>query len=74
MEVKIENMVFGWHEELPEMFIELLNTLKGCNGGVRPKGTFQCPFRLWVWRTPFMGDAEEGFRPRPMFGEQTTDC
>lgn len=27
MEVKIENMVFGWHEELPEMFIELLNTL-----------------------------------------------
>ena len=38
MEVKIENMVFGWHEELPEMFIELLNT------------------------------------PRPMFGEQITDC
>ena len=27
MEVKIENMVFGWHEELPEMFLELLNTL-----------------------------------------------
>ena len=47
---------------------------KGCNGGVRPKGTFQCPFRLWVWRTPFMGDAEEGIRPRPMFGEQITDC
>lgn len=27
MEVKIGNMVFGWHEELPEMFLELLNTL-----------------------------------------------
>ena len=27
MEVKIENMVFGWHEELPKMFLELLNTL-----------------------------------------------
>lgn len=27
MEVKIENMIFGWHEDLPEMFIELLNTL-----------------------------------------------
>ena len=27
MEVKIENLVFGWHEDLPAMFIELLNTL-----------------------------------------------
>ena len=27
MEVRIENMIFGWHEKLPEMFIELLNTL-----------------------------------------------
>ena len=32
---------------------------KGCNGGVRTKGTFQCPFRLWVWRTPFMGLSQE---------------
>ena len=27
MEIRIENMIFGWHEKLPEMFIELLNTL-----------------------------------------------
>lgn len=27
MEVKIENMFFGWHEKLPEMFIKLVNTL-----------------------------------------------
>ena len=27
MEVKIENLIFGWHEDLPAMFIELLNTL-----------------------------------------------
>ena len=83
MEVRIENMIFGWHEKLPEMFIELLNTLvltkdeqdvRGGNGGVRPKGTFQCPFRIRVWRTPFMGDAEKGIRPRPMFGEQITNC
>lgn len=83
MEVRIENMIFGWHEKLPEMFIELLNTLvltkdeqdvRGGNGGVRPKETFQRPFRIRVWRTPSVGDTEKGIRPRPMFGEQITDC
>ena len=83
MEVKIENMVFGWHEELPEMFIELLNTLvltkneqdvRGVMEVFARKELFQCPFRIRVWRTPFMGDAEKGIRPRPMFGEQITNC
>ena len=27
MEVRIENMFFGWHEKLPETFIKLVNTL-----------------------------------------------
>ena len=27
MEVKIENLFFGWHEKLPETFIKLVNTL-----------------------------------------------
>lgn len=27
MEVRIENLFFGWHEKLPETFIELLNAL-----------------------------------------------
>lgn len=27
MDVKIENLFFGWHEKLPETFIRLVNTL-----------------------------------------------
>lgn len=27
MEVKIENLFFGWHEKLPEAFINLVNVL-----------------------------------------------
>ena len=27
MEVRIENLFFGWHEKLPEAFIKLVNTL-----------------------------------------------
>lgn len=27
MDVKIENLFFGWHEKLPEKFIRLVNTL-----------------------------------------------
>ena len=27
MNVKIENLFFGWHEKLPETFIKLVNTL-----------------------------------------------
>ena len=57
MEVKIENMVFGWHEELPEMFIELLNTLV-----------------LTKNEQDVRGVMEVFARPRPMFGEQITDC
>ena len=74
MEVKIENMVFGWHEELPKMFLELLNTLVLAKDEQDVRGVMEVSFRLWVWRTPFMGDAEKGIRPRPMFGEQITDC
>ena len=105
MEVKIENMVFGWHEELPKMFLELLNTLvltkneqdvRGVMEVFARKELFNILFafgygahHLWVTqkkasdpdqclenrlRTPFMGDAEKGIRPRPMFGEQITDC
>ena len=58
MEVRIENMIFGWHEKLPEMFIELLNTL------VLTKDE----------QDVSVGDAEKGIRPRPMFGEQITYC
>ena len=53
MEVKIENMVFGWHEELPKMFLELLNTLvlakdeqdvRGVMEVFARKELFKCPF------------------------------
>lgn len=27
MDVKIENLFFGWHEKLPETFIKLVNVL-----------------------------------------------
>ena len=27
MDVKMENLFFGWHEKLPETFIKLVNTL-----------------------------------------------
>ena len=82
MEVRIENMIFGWHEKLPEMFIELLNTLvltkdeqdvRGVMEVFARKKLFNALF-AFGWRTPSVGDTEKGIRPRPMFGEQITDC
>ena len=80
MEVKIENLVFGWHEDLPGMFIELLNTLVLTKSEQDVRDVMEVFARkelfntLFAFRTPFMGDAEKGIRPRPMFGEQITDC
>ena len=44
MEVRIENMIFGWHEKLPEMFIELLNTLVLTKWRCSPERNFSMPF------------------------------
>lgn len=83
MEVRIENMIFGWHEKLPEMFIELLNTLvltkdeqdvRGVMEVFARKELFNALFAFGYGATPSVGDAEKGIRPRPMFGEQITDC
>ena len=44
MEVRIENMIFGWHEKLPEMFIELLNTLVLTKSEQDVERNFSMPF------------------------------
>ena len=83
MEVKIENMVFGWHEELPEMFIELLNTLvltkneqdiRGVMEVFARKELFNVLFAFGYGAHHLWVTQKKSIRPRPMFGEQTTDC
>lgn len=83
MEVKIENMVFGWHEELPEMFIELLNTLvltkneqdiRGVMEVFARKELFNVLFAFGYGAHHLWVTQRKSIRPRPMFGEQTTDC
>ena len=81
MEVRIENMIFGWHEKLPEMFIELLNTLVLTKDEQDVRGVMEVFARKELFNALFafgygasVGDAEKGIRPRPMFGEQITYC
>ncbi len=82
MEVRIENMIFGWHEKLPEMFIELLNTLvltkdeQDVRGvmEVLPKKNFSSLLPLRVWRTPFVGAPAKKVYPDQCLETQITDC
>ena len=82
MEVRIENMIFGWHEKLPEMFIELLNTLVLTKDEQDVRGVMEVFARKELFNALFafgygahhLWVTEKGIRPRPMFGEQITYC
>lgn len=83
MKVIIENMFFGWHENAPETFIKLINSLvvtkdetrsKERNAAFCTKFDIQYHFRLRLRSTSPLGSPKDDNRPRKYNGEPTADC
>lgn len=83
MDVKIENLFFGWHEKLPEKFIRLVNTLvltkeregsEGSDGDLSPRQGLQRLLPLRIWTQAFVGQAKRCTHHLWKHGLQTFDC
>ena len=71
MKVIIENMFFGWHENAPETFIKLINSLVVAKDETRE---LRKAVRLRLRSASPLGSPKDDNRPRKGNGEPAADC
>ena len=82
MDVKMENLFFGWHEKLPETFIKLVNTLVLTRNGKEVREAMATlaqdkdfnDFSSTDWTQAFVGQAKRCTHHLWKYGLQTFDC
>ncbi len=83
MKVIIENMFFGWHENAPETFIKLINSLVVAKDETEVRNVMQHFAQSSIFNTIFAygfgahhlwGSPKDDNRPRKGNGEPTADC
>ena len=76
-------MFFGWHENAPETFIKLINSLVVAKDETEVRNVmqhfaqssiFNTIFRLRLRSTSPLGNPKDDNRPRKYNGEPTADC
>ena len=70
MDVKMENLFFGWHEKLPETFIKLVNTLVLTRNGKEVREAMA----TLAQDKAFVGQAKRCTHHLWKYGLQTFDC